>query len=136
MWALEQNFLSNCPLHYMPLLYRRYVDDAFCIFQDKVQAESFLLYLNQQNHNISFTHEFKVNNSLPFLDVLITHTDKGFASNLYRKNTFTGLHTNFDSLSPIQYKVNLISVQILYHICSSYHAFFLLWVYTSQFYGY
>ena len=124
MCALEKNFLSKFPLHYKPLLYRRYVDDTFCIFQNKVQAENFLLYLNQQHHNISYTHEFEANNSLPFLDVLIMHTDNGFSSNLYRK-TFTGLYTNFDSLSPIQYKVDLISVLIYraYHICSSYLPF-------------
>ena len=101
MCDLEQNFLSKCPLQCEPFLYRRYVDDTFCIFQNKVQAENFLLYFNQQHHTISFTHEFEANNSLPFLDVLIMHTDNSFSSNLYRKKTFTGLHTNFDSLSPM-----------------------------------
>ena len=44
---------------------------------------------------------------------------------LYIIKTFTGLYTNFDSLSPIQYKINLITVLIDYasHICSSYFAF-------------
>ena len=83
MCTLEQNFLSNCPLHCKPLIYRGYVDDTFYIFQKKVQAENFLLYLNQQHHNISFTHEFEVNTSLPFVDVLIAHTDKSFSFNLY-----------------------------------------------------
>ena len=81
MRALKQNFLS--------LLYRRYVDDTFCIFQNRVQAKSFLQYLNQQHPKISFTHEYEHeyedNNSLPFLDVLIMHADNGFSSNLYRK---------------------------------------------------
>ena len=52
------------------------MDDTFCIFQDKVQAENFLLYLNQQHHNVSFTRKFEVNDSLSLLDVVITHTDK------------------------------------------------------------
>ena len=54
-----------------------------------------------------------------------THSDNTFSTNLYRKKTFTGLYTNFDSLSPIQYKINLISVLIYraYHICSSYLSF-------------
>ena len=76
MCALEKNFLSNCPLHFKPLLYGRCVDDTFCIFQNSAQAESFLQYLNQQHPNISFTHEVEKNKSLPFLDVLITHTNK------------------------------------------------------------
>ena len=72
-----------------------------------------------------FTHESEYNHSLPFLDVLVTHSDNGFSTNLHRKKTFTGLYTNFESLSPIKYKVNLIVVLIYraYHICSSYLSF-------------
>ena len=125
MCALEKNFLSNCPLDFKPLLYRRYVDDTFCIFENNTQAQCFLQYLNRQHPNILFTHENEDNNSLPFLDVLVMHSDYGFSTNLYRKETFTGLYTNFESLSPIQYKVNLIAVLIYraYHICSSYLSF-------------
>ena len=40
---------------------------------------------------------------------------------LYCKKSFTGFHTNFDSLSPIQYLINLISVLVYrgHNICSS-----------------
>ena len=78
MCALEQSFLSNCHLHCKPLLYRRYVDDTFCIFKNKSQAENFLKYLNQQRSNISFTYELEAKNSLQFLDVLITHAGNVF----------------------------------------------------------
>ena len=125
MCALEQSFLSNCHLHCKPLLYRRYVDDTLCIFKNKSQAESFLQYFNQQRPNISFTYELEAKNLLQFLDVLIIHAGNVFSFNLYRKKTFTGLHTNFDSLSPIHYNVNLITVLIYcaYHICSSFFSF-------------
>jgi len=101
------------------------VDDTFCIFQNRTQAECFLTYLNRQHPNIEFTQELEENNSLPFLDILVTHVENGFTSNLYRKKTFTGLYTHFDSLLPLQYKINLISVLIYraFHICSSYKAF-------------
>ena len=49
MCSLEQNFLSNCPSNYKPIFYRRYVDDTFCIFQNRTQAECFLTYLNRQH---------------------------------------------------------------------------------------
>ena len=125
MSALEKNFLSNCPSNYKPIFYRRFVDDTFCIFQNRTQAECFLNYLNRQHPNIEFTQELEENNSLPFLDILVTHVDNGFTTNLYRKKTFTGLYTHFHSLSPVQYKINLISVLIYraFHICSSYKAF-------------
>ena len=125
MCALEQNFLSNCPSNYKPIFYRRFVDDTFCIFQNHTQVECFLNSLNRQHPNIEFTQELEENNSLPFLDTLVTLVENGFTTNLYRKKTFTGLYTHFDSLSPVQYKINLISVLIYraFHICSSYKAF-------------
>ena len=34
MCALEQNVLFTCPSDYKPVFYRRFVDDAFCIFEN------------------------------------------------------------------------------------------------------
>ena len=59
MCALEQNFLSNCPSNYKPIFYRRFIDDTFCIFQNRTQAECFLNYLNRQHPNIEFTQELE-----------------------------------------------------------------------------
>ena len=71
MRALEQKFLSNCPLAYKPVLNCRFVDDIFCIFENRTQGESFLKYLNRQHRNIVFTRELEGNSSLPFL---VDHT--------------------------------------------------------------
>ena len=53
--------------------------------------------------------------------MLVIHDGNGFATNLYRKKTFTGLYTNFESLSPSKYKVNLVGSchNRAFHICSS-----------------
>ena len=98
---------------------------TFLHFETNTQVQSFLQYLNGQHPHILCTHESEDSNSSPFLDVLVTHDDNDFSTNLYRKKTFTGLYTNFESFSPIQYKVNLILVLIYrdYHICSSYLSF-------------
>ena len=97
-------------------------DDTYCIFENINQVESFLECLNSQHSNIKFTHEVEENNSLAFLDILVIHSGNGFATNLYRKKTFTGLYNNFESLSPSKYKVNLATVLVYraFHICSSY----------------
>ena len=90
MCALEKKFLSNCPPDFKPLLYRRYIDDTFCIFENNSQAQCFLQYLNCQHPNISFTHESEDSKSLPFLDVMVTHSDNTFSTNLYRKKRLMG----------------------------------------------
>ena len=80
--------------------------------------------MNRQLPNIKLTHELEEDNSLPFLDILVTHVENGFSAKLYRKKTFTGLCTHFDILSPVQYRINLISALInrAFQICSSYIA--------------
>ena len=108
MCVLEQNFLSNCPSIYKAIFYRRFVDDAFCNFENRTQVECFLNYLNRQHPNVKFINELEEDNSLPFLAILVTHVENSFATNLYRKKTFPGLYTHFDSLSPVRYKINLI----------------------------
>ena len=91
MCALEKNFLCNCPPDFKPSLYRRYVDDTFCIFENNYQVQRFVQYVNRQHPNILFTHESEDRNSLSLLDILVTNSDNGFSTNLSRRNTFTGL---------------------------------------------
>ena len=57
-----------------PTFYRRYVDDIICIFQNHRDALMFLDYLNSGHRNIKFTVEEEHDGTLPFLDVLISHT--------------------------------------------------------------
>ena len=57
---------------------------------------------------------------------MLVNNDKDvFSTSLYRKKTFTGLYTDFSSLAPTKYKINLVRVLIYraFHICSSYHNF-------------
>ena len=125
MCALEQKFLDECPLQFKPVLYRRYVDDTLCLFENEQQADLFLKHINSYHGNIKFAVEKETNNTLPFLDILIHKDATKFSTSLYRKPTFTGLYTDFSMLSPHKYKVNLISVLIFraFKICSSYTNF-------------
>ncbi len=125
MSELEQRFLSNCPPECKPVLYRRYVDDTFCLFRNRDHIALFLNFINSQHPNIKFTYETETENSLPFLDVLVTREGNCFTTSLFRKKTFTGLYTDFSSLAPDKYKKNLISVLLYraFHICSTYKTF-------------
>ena len=42
-------------------------------------------YMNSKHENISFTDEIENNNSMAFLDVLVTRNDSSFSTSLYRK---------------------------------------------------
>ncbi|CAF3951738.1 unnamed protein product [Rotaria sp. Silwood1] len=63
--------------------------------------------------------------ALSFLDVLVERQPNiGFESRKYRKETFTGLLTKWDSFVPKQYKYNAISTMVYRatRICSTYEA--------------
>ena len=117
----EQTWLNNCPSEFKPIYFRRYVDDCFILFRSSTHAKLFLDYLNSQHNAIHFTCEHENNNQIAFLDVKIHKFESHFETSLYRKKTFTGLMTRFDSSISKIYKLNLISC--LCHrakqICSS-----------------
>jgi hypothetical protein len=61
---------------YKPSCWFRYVDDTFVIWPHGLNTlQDFLLHLNSIRPSIKFTMEIEVNNSIPFLDVLVTKTD-------------------------------------------------------------
>ena len=52
--------------------------------------------------------EKEQDNKLPFLDVLVTCTEQGFRSSVYRKPTFTGQYLNFNSHHPYMVKKGIV----------------------------
>ena len=110
-----------------PEIYKRYVDDIFCLFKNEADALSFFEYLNKQHVNIKFTYEKEIEGKLCFLDVLIKNVNtQTFETSIFRKSTFTGLLTNFLSFAPMFYKVALIKTLInrLYYICNNWKIFY------------
>ena len=70
------------------------MDDTFVLFSSSAHVLKFHKYLNSRHKNMTFTHEIEENNSLAFLDVLVTR-EETFCTSLYRKPTFSGLYSNF-----------------------------------------
>ena len=100
---------SDCPN-----VWFRYVDDTFTLFRNKDTAIKFLHYLNSRHGNIQFTIDFENNQQIPFLDVSIKRLDNNsFSTSIYRKRTFTGLYTKWDSFTPRKYKINLFRILTL-----------------------
>ena len=91
-----------------PLAYFCYVDDTFAIFRDKKESVSFLSHLNSLHPALQFTHEEETNDCLSFLDVLVERNGPTFLCSVYRKPTFSGLYSRWDSFSPTRRKINLV----------------------------
>ena len=90
-------------------LYRRYVDDTFCLFNNEHEALLFFEFFNSRHDSIKFTMEKEANNTLAFLDVFINSKDPtNLIPSVYRRKTFTGLLTNFFSFTSMSYKLGLI----------------------------
>ena len=121
----EKIWLDNCRVEFKPVIYTRFVDDTFLLFRSKEHIEKFRLYLNCQHPNIKFTSEIEESNSISFLDIKINRDNNRFLTSVYRKPTFSGVFTNFDSYIPLSYKSGLIS-SLLYRafkLCSNFEIF-------------
>ena len=116
MCHFENIWLENYPSHFKPIVYRRFVDDTFLLFRSKYYVEKFRNYLNKQHINIKFISEIEENNSLSFLDIKISHEHKKFVTSVYRKPTFSGVFTNFESFIPDTYKRGLIETSQKFQI--------------------
>ena len=124
MCHFENIWLENCPSHFKPIGYRRFVDDTFLLFRSKDHVEKFRNYLNKQHKNITFTSAIEENGLLSFLDIKISRENK-FVTSVYRKPTFTGVFTNFQSFLPDIYNRGLIETLLhrSFRLCSNYENF-------------
>ena len=104
----EPEWLSNCPSDFRPVYYRRYVDDIFVLFRQPDHLPKFLNYMNTRHKSMRFTSELEANGQFSFLDILVTRTNGTFTTSVYRKPTFSGLYTKFDSFIPDAFKFGLV----------------------------
>ena len=106
-------------------MYKRYVDDIFCMFGNEQDPEKFFELLNCRHKNIKFTIEKENNKFLSFLNILIENEGNCFSTSIYRKKTSIGLFTQFLSFTTMTYKIGLIRCLIhrVFKISSSYIIF-------------
>ena len=125
MCHMEEKWMSDCPADFKPTFYRRYVDDTFLIFKSASHIPLFLEYFNSRHQNIEFTCDNEVDFKLPFLDMNIERSGGKLSTSVYRKPTFTGLLSKYDSFAPILYKKNLISTLVFrsFKLSSDYFKF-------------
>ena len=109
------------------LFWRRFVDDTFTILRKDADIAKLIEILNSFDTEIIFTSEEETNNSIAFLDILISRAPSNspkssLSTTIYRKATYTGLLTKWQSFVPKSYKVSVVSTMVYraIKICSSF----------------
>ena len=76
---------------------------------------------------MSFTIENEKDNRMSFLDVNIIREKDKFTTSVYRKPTFSGIYTHFDSFLPSSNKIGLLHTLLYrcFRICSDWTKFHL-----------
>ena len=72
-----------------PLMYRRFIDDIFFVWDGPVsELEEFLTHMNSTHSHIKFTSTYNTETrSVPFLDMTVSIEDGQFVTDLYKKET-------------------------------------------------
>ena len=91
----EELALETAPTR--PRLWKRYVDDTFCILR-KGSTKELLHHLNGVRPTIKFTVEQEEDGTLPFLDMLLRRREDGSLNiSVYRKPMHTDQYLHFES---------------------------------------
>ena len=120
----EKLWFGSCPELFKPILYKRYVEDTFLLFNDVSHAHLFLIYLNSQQTSIKFSMDCESDNRLNFLDYSVYKDCNKFHTSVSRKKNFTDLGTSVFSFCSFSFKVNFSKTLIFrgFKISSSYKA--------------
>ena len=105
---MKWNGLNSALTNSNQFFYRRYVDNIFVLFESAEHLSKFHVYLNTCHPNMFFSFEQEVNGKFSFLDAEVYRQKGRFVTAIYRKPTFSGVYTHFDSFLLRDYKVGMI----------------------------
>ncbi|KAL5248218.1 hypothetical protein ACHWQZ_G017410 [Mnemiopsis leidyi] len=110
MAHLEESMIFCGPNIVQPTFYRRYVDDTFCLFTTKEEAERFLVFINNLHPNIQFEMETESDGKLEFLDTVVERRPDSTShrTSTKVKQTDKGIYYHYSSFIPDSYKLNKI----------------------------
>ena len=123
----KNNGWINCPIHFKPVMYKRYVDDTFVLFSSKEHLQLFVDYMKKQHKCLKSTFETENDNSVSFLDIKVTRHNHQFKTFVYRKPTSSGVFKHYQSYVDQTYKKSLIDTLLFrcFSIYSDYTSFHL-----------
>ena len=89
------------------------MDDIFVLFKSAEHLSKFCDYFNTCHQNMSFSFGQEKDGKLSFLDVEVSCQEGHFVTTVYRKPTFSGAYTKFESFLPTIYKFGMIYTLLL-----------------------
>ena len=115
-----ENEVSESDPTLKPTIYCRYVDDCFLVVETQHQLDR-LVDAFQSNSVLNFTIEKSSNHTFHFLDVNIEQQEGIFKTDVYKKDTNSGINLHTDSECPETYKNSTVRAMIhrTHKICSS-----------------
>ena len=117
MKEIEEEALSTCEL--VPQFWKRYVDDTLRALPADAIGHFSITILTVSTHTFNSV-EAESNNSLLFLDVLLTHeSDSSITTSVYRKPTHADKYLDFSSHCNIRYLYSGHS--LVEHRCCRHH---------------
>ena len=109
---MEENIIQGYIDKGIIISYQRYVDDVAVILK-KGYKEEILKKMNDFDPSLKWTSESMQNNTLPFLDTLITLENDNLELYQYRKSNDSECLTNYrHGVSPKSYKTSLLTGEI------------------------
>ena len=100
--------LKNCPKSFKPVYYKRYVDEIFVLFEKLEEVLQIVNYMNKRHKSIKFSFETEKDNFFFLLDVNIYREKDKFRTTVFRKDTFSGVYTNFSSFVALEHKFGFV----------------------------
>ena len=82
-------------------------------------------YMNARHKNMRFTYETENNDSVNFIGLTVKHETinnmHNYETSVYKKPTSTALFTNFNSFTPLAYRVSVFKCLIFraFQLCSN-----------------
>ena len=115
MTEFEQQTVKKLIDQGLIAFYCRYVDDTLLLIKRNT-INTILEHFHKFDRNIRFTYDLFENTTPHFLDINIASDGLG----IYRKDTFTGQYTNFDSFVPWRHKISWVRALIdrVHRICT------------------
>jgi hypothetical protein len=106
--SLEHTIIFDILIRQKIIGYYRYLDDILLVYDTRLtEIEQVLHHFNRTNKGIQFTLEQEQNNSIHYLDLIITRTKNNFQFKIYRKPT-TDATIPADSCHPTEHKMSAI----------------------------